>query len=322
MQFGKTLGEFELVKEKLAYMQARRFAMEACTYQTAALIDSGEDDFMLETAMLKVFSTDTLWRIVNDTFQIYGGKAYFTDQPYERMMRDARINMIGEGANDVLRAFIALVGMRDVGLELKGVLDAIKSPFGNFTKLGGFAGRKLGSLLVAPQVPVRNAELEADAAKIGSLTSHVGAAVEKLLRIYRMDIVDEQLQLARIADSATDLYVAVCVLNRLDFLLREHDVPPAELVLQLETGRYFLKLAEQRIKCRNLAEINSNLDEDTKSLAKRVLKTTIDPQAAIDRAEHRVHHKAHAHSHSHDDHAHGHDHHGHDDHSHNGHDSH
>ena len=47
---------------------------------------------MLETAMLKVFATETLWRIINDTIQIFGGKAYFTDEPYERMMRDARIN--------------------------------------------------------------------------------------------------------------------------------------------------------------------------------------------------------------------------------------
>ena len=101
---------------------------KSATYQTAALIDSGEGDFMLETAMLKVFSTDVLWRIINDTIQIFGGKAYFSDEPYERMMRDARINMIGEGANDVLRVFTALVGMRDVGLELKSVLDAAKQP--------------------------------------------------------------------------------------------------------------------------------------------------------------------------------------------------
>ena len=90
---------------------------------------------MLETAMLKVFSTDVLWRIINDTIQIFGGKAYFSDEPYERMMRDARINMIGEGANDVLRVFTALVGMRDVGLELKSVLDAAKRPFSNLGKL-------------------------------------------------------------------------------------------------------------------------------------------------------------------------------------------
>src|SRR5207248_11371046 len=128
---------------KLAYMNAGIFAIEAATYMTAALIDSGHDDYMLETAMLKVFATDTLWRIINDTIQIFGGKAYFTDEPFERMMRDARINMIGEGANDVLRAFVALVGLRDVGLELKSVLDAAMHPLKNLGKLGGFAGRRL-----------------------------------------------------------------------------------------------------------------------------------------------------------------------------------
>src|SRR5712675_1166329 len=121
VQFGQTLSNFELVKDKIAYMQAGAFAMEACTYQTAALIDSGEGDFMLETAMLKVFSTEVLWKILSDTFQLHGGLAYFTDYPFERMIRDARINTIGEGANDVLRAFTALVGMRDVGLELQSI---------------------------------------------------------------------------------------------------------------------------------------------------------------------------------------------------------
>ena len=57
---------------------------------------------MLETAILKVFSTEALWQIVYETLQIYGGQGYFTDEPYERMMRDARINTIGEGANEVL----------------------------------------------------------------------------------------------------------------------------------------------------------------------------------------------------------------------------
>src|SRR5581483_9772410 len=104
VQFKQPLAEFELVKKKLAYMAAHAFAMEATTSQCAAFIDRGAEDYMLETAMLKVFSTEALWQIVNDTLQIYGGQGYFTNEPYERMMRDARINMIGEGANDVLHA--------------------------------------------------------------------------------------------------------------------------------------------------------------------------------------------------------------------------
>jgi alkylation response protein AidB-like acyl-CoA dehydrogenase len=271
VQFNEPLGTFELVKEKLAYMQAGVFAMEACTYETAALIDSGEGDFMLETAMLKVFATETLWRILNDTFQLHGGLAYFTDQPFERMVRDHRINTIGEGANDVLRAFVALVGMRDVGLELKGVRDAIYQPLGNLTRLGSFAGRKLGSLLVSPAVPVRNAELEPEAAQLGKLIRSLGADVQKLLVQHQMSIVDRQYQLGRIADAATELYVSACVLNRLDAMLRDHHDHDSALRMNLETGRYYLLTARRRIR-QSLAALWDNDDPATTSLANRMLK--------------------------------------------------
>ncbi|MEX2175004.1 MAG: acyl-CoA dehydrogenase family protein [Pirellulaceae bacterium] len=273
VQFGQTLGSFELVKEKLAYMQAGTFAMEACTYQTAALMDSGAGDFMLETAMLKVFATETLWRIVNDTFQLHGGTAYFTDQPFERMMRDARINTIGEGANEVLRAFTALVGMRDVGMELQGILNAIHSPLNNVARLGRFAGRKIGSLLVAPTVSVRSPELESDAAVLGKLVSQLGANVERLLRTYQMGIVDRQYQLGRVADAAIEIYASACVLNRLDSLVRNHHGDELELQFAIETGRYYLRTARRRIR-RSLADLWDNDDEATSSLANRMLKSS------------------------------------------------
>ncbi|MDX1948662.1 MAG: acyl-CoA dehydrogenase family protein [Pirellulaceae bacterium] len=271
VQFGQTLGSFELVQEKLAYMQAGAYAMEACTYQTAALIDSGEGDFMLETAMLKVFATETLWRILNDTFQIHGGTAYFTDQPFERMVRDARINTIGEGANDVLRAFFALVGMRDVGLELKGVLDAFSAPLGNLSRLGRFAGRKLGSLLVSPSVPVRSAELEPDAARLGKLIGLFGGHVERLLATYQLEIVDKQHELGRVADAAMEIYASACVLNRLDHALRHAQGNGHDLAEEMETARYYLRTADRRIR-RVLADLWDNDDDATTSLASRMLR--------------------------------------------------
>src|SRR5438445_13639194 len=157
VQFKQTLGEFELVKKKIAFMAAHAFAMEATTAQCAASIDSGSEDYMLETAMLKVWSTEHLWTIVNDTLQIYGGQGYFSDEPYERMMRDARINMIGEGANDVLKAFIAVVGMRGVGEHLKGVLEALKHPLRDFGSLWTFGRSQLTARFTPPVVPLRNA---------------------------------------------------------------------------------------------------------------------------------------------------------------------
>ena len=110
VQFARPLGDFELVQKKLARMAAWTYAMQAMTSVTAGLIDRGLEDYMLETAILKVYSTEALWTIVNDAFQILGGPAYFTDRPLERMLRDARINLIGEGANEVLTSFIASGG--------------------------------------------------------------------------------------------------------------------------------------------------------------------------------------------------------------------
>ncbi len=262
VQFDQSLCEFELVQQKLAYMQAGAFAMESCTYQTAAQIDAGNSDFMLETAMLKVYSTDVLWQIINDTIQIFGGKAYFTDEPFERMMRDARINMIGEGANDVLCVFSALMGMRDVGLELEAILHAIQSPLGNLPRLGRFAGHKLGSLLVPPQIDVRNALLEPEAARLSRLVAKFGANVERLLRTYREEIVDHQHQLARVAHAVMEIYVSTCVLNRLDTTLLHREVDDPSVQFELETGRYYLQTAERRIH-ENLRALRHNNDEAT-----------------------------------------------------------
>ncbi len=266
VQFDQPLGNFELVKEKLAYMGAATFAMESATYQTAALIDSGADDYMLETAILKVFATECLWRIINDTIQIFGGQAYFANEPYERMMRDGRINMIGEGANDVLRTFIALVGMRDVGLELEGMLNAIKHPFGNFSKIGGFAARRLGSMFVSPVVPVRSPKLQDDSTRLGRLIGDFGGQVERLLRRYQMEILDRQYHQARIADSAIELYVSSCVLHRLDALLRDPEAGDAEREHGLNAGRHYLLSAARRIR-RSLADLWDNDDEQTTQFA-------------------------------------------------------
>src|SRR5437016_7041385 len=127
-QFNKTLGHFHLVKKKMARMAADAYAMDAMTTITASLIDSGLEDYMIETAMLKVFTTERLWECVNEAFQIHGGSAYFVDLPLERMLRDARINQIGEGSNEVLTSFIALVGMRGPGMEFKEIYDTMMKP--------------------------------------------------------------------------------------------------------------------------------------------------------------------------------------------------
>ena len=75
-QFKRPIGSFGLVKEKIARISALTYAMEASTYMTAGFVDSNVEDFMLEAAILKVFASDSLWSILYDTMQIYGGRSF------------------------------------------------------------------------------------------------------------------------------------------------------------------------------------------------------------------------------------------------------
>src|SRR3954447_1424986 len=163
-QFKKTLGDFDLVKKKIGRMAADLYAMEAMTAVTASLIDRGLEDYMIETAMLKVFTTERLWEAVNDAFQIHGGSAYFNDSPLERMLRDARINQIGEGSNEVLTSFVALVGMRGPGMEFKELLDTMLKPWRQDRMKACSAGmNRLGATVKVPNVPVKSAALRSRA---------------------------------------------------------------------------------------------------------------------------------------------------------------
>src|SRR2546430_11705724 len=123
---------------------------------------------MLETAMLKVFTTERLWECINDAFQIYGGSAYFVDLPLERMLRDARINQIGEGSNEVLTSFIALVGMRGPGMEFKEIYDTMLKPTreGGIGKAWSAGMNRLGAGVPRPRRPVRNGRPGAQEARL------------------------------------------------------------------------------------------------------------------------------------------------------------
>lgn len=262
-QFGQTLGEFEMVKKKLANMAAETFATESATYVCAGLIDRGSTDYMLETAMLKVWASDSLWRTVNDCIQIYGGKAYFSDEPYERMMRDARINQIGEGANDVMRQFIAMYGFGTVG---KIVDNAMKAPLSNMGALFKLAGDRLASRFKNPSVPVKNKQLEPFAKELSARVKEFGAAVEGALVRHQKKILDKEYVQERLADAAIEIFNSACVMSRLDSEISSNS---PDVTKNLPVGTYYLKVANRRIKG-NLEAMGDN-DDDASTVAANIV---------------------------------------------------
>jgi alkylation response protein AidB-like acyl-CoA dehydrogenase len=269
IQFQQPLADFELIKKKIAFIAAHAFAMEAMTDECAHLIDSGADDYMLETAMLKVFATEHLWTVVNETIQVFGGKAYFTDEPYERMMRDARINTIGEGANEVLKAFIAVVSSRAPGMQLDA---ARKSPFKHRSKLMQVSWQQTGGRWSLPDVPVQSGELRTEARILARNVKRLGLALPWVFlragseeRFVQSEYVHE-----RLADIAIDLYASASALARLDHLLTSGNGDARQLKAEVTAGKYFLRLADRRI-ARNFAALSDNDDAMTTAAADAAL---------------------------------------------------
>lgn len=266
-QFGRPLADLELIKKKLAFLAASAYAMEATTYETAALIDRGAEDYMLETAILKVSSTEMLWQGAYETLQIHGGQGYFSDEPYERMMRDARINTIGEGANEVLKAFIALVGMRDIAEGFKATLEGLKRPSRFFPTVWRMGRERLARTTHAPRIPIASPMLRPAADSLSRRVTRFASAIEWLLIKYREAILERQYVQERIADAAIALVTASCTLARLDRALANGDATVADR----NAGQLYLRMANRRFD-QALHELNHNDDRMTTETADSVLR--------------------------------------------------
>jgi alkylation response protein AidB-like acyl-CoA dehydrogenase len=245
--------------------------MEAMTTVTAGLIDRGLEDYMLETAMLKVYSTETLWTIVNDAFQIHGGAAYFTDRPLERMLRDHRINQIGEGANEVLTSFIALVGMRQPGEGLRDTYNALRRPWAAMPTLGGFLAEQVRRRAQSPTVPVRSLELQSDARALGRRIGRFGLAVQGMLIQHREEVLERQLVHERIATAAMELYASACVLSRRDAELTAGTKDDAGASWHASAARLFLKQSARNVD-RALRELSDHDDQLVVEAARAALQ--------------------------------------------------
>lgn len=252
MQFKRKLASFAMVKEKLATMHAYLYAMESATLMTAGLLDHGVEDIMLESAILKVFTSDSYWKVLYDAMQIYGGRSFFTDTPLERMMRDSRLNMIGEGSNEVLRVFIAAVGLREAGMELKEKkenwdLKGLINAFRRFT--------------FVPTIVVKNKQLRQDASALAFAIKRFSWACFKALYRYREEVVEKQLILNRIANAAIALYTVTAVISRLD----TGNVTD----LEIAKGRLYNEIALKKLKT-ELDQLFSPLDQQIERVSDKI----------------------------------------------------
>ena len=213
-QFQTRIADFEIIRSKFARMVVNTYALESMVYLTAGLIDRGLADYSLEGACCKVFGTESVWQAINDALQIAGGNGFMEEYPYERALRDSRVNMIFEGTNEILRVLVALSGMKDVGEGLQEVGRALRAPLSSFGILSDYAVRRVRMTLPASRLPRVHAELAAEGELLANYARVTGGAVVTLLKKYGKGVLTKEYHHERLANVAIDLYGSLAVISR------------------------------------------------------------------------------------------------------------
>jgi acyl-CoA dehydrogenase family protein 9 len=269
-QFGRPLADFELVQDKIGWMVSYLFGLESMTYLTCGLVDKGVPDYSLESAICKVSGTEFLWYAANRALQLAGGEGYMTDQPYEKVLRDTRIYPIFEGANDVLRAFIALGGFKPVGEKLEGLSDIeLTDPIGSIGVLVEYASDRIQREILPDRLTKAHDELSDHADAVSDQVKRLAGVTEKLLREHKKGIIVRQFQQKRVADSIADIYAQIAVISRVTTIFEDQGVEPSGQERYIADT--FCTRAARRVDSR-FDQVDSNDDERMTAIAKLAYK--------------------------------------------------
>ena len=266
-QFGHPIASFGAIKYKLGEMTARLFAVDSLLYRTAGLLDAAiadtrrgpedmkavldaAEDFAIEASIAKVAGSEMLDYVIDENVQIHGGNGFVRDYGAERYYRDARVNRIFEGTNEINRLLIPGMFLKRA---VKGDLPLIQ------------AARKLQDELLAPPSP------QAAAGAAGDVLADAGHAVAAFKKValavigvamqrYGEKIGDEQEVLMSAADILMDTYQAESAVLRARST-RRRGLPTA--ALQEDAARVFVNDAANRIEASAKQALAALADGDT-----------------------------------------------------------
>ena len=216
--FGKVLADFGMIKEKLAQMAVEVYTGESMSYRTVGMIDAalseidrsapdvykqtakGIEEYAVECSILKVWGSEMIDYVVDETVQIFGGYGFVEEYPAERSYRDARVNRIFEGTNEINRMIITGWLLKRAMSGQLALMPAIKKLTEEI--MSGASSEPLEGPLAAERTLVSNAK------KAGLMLA--GAASQK----YMMALSDQQEILGAIADIVIETYAMDSVVGR------------------------------------------------------------------------------------------------------------
>jgi alkylation response protein AidB-like acyl-CoA dehydrogenase len=249
--FGKVIADFGLIREKLANMAASIYVGEAMTYRTVGLMDSALnvvdksapdaakqtlkaiEEYAVECSIIKVWASEMLDFVVDETVQIFGGYGFVEEYPAERAYRDARINRIFEGTNEINRLIItgfllkrAMSGQLPLMPAIKQIMDDV------------LAGQSMGD--EAEGLLAEEQKLVALMKKLGLFVA--GAATQK----YMQTIQDQQEIMGAIADMTMEVYAMESALIRAQKIATSQG--EAAAAIPIAATRLYLAKAADKIE--------------------------------------------------------------------------
>jgi butyryl-CoA dehydrogenase len=249
--FGKTIGDFGLVREKIANMATLIYVGESLVYRTVGMMDAllseidsaspdaakerrkAIEEYAVECSILKVWGSEMIDYVVDEAMQIFAGYGFVEEYPAERAYRDARINRIFEGTNEINRLIItgfllkrALSGQLPLLPAIKKIMDEVLS------------GPSVGEEIEGPMAEER--KLVAQAKKLGLFIA--GSATQK----YMMTIQDRQEVMGAIADMTIEIYAIESAVLRAQKMVEQKGESAAALPVAMT--RVYLTQALEKIE--------------------------------------------------------------------------
>jgi hypothetical protein len=282
VQWGVPIGQHYAIAGKIAEMAGNVFAMEAITFLTSALVDRKAGDLRIETAMCKMWATETTWRNADEAMQVRGGRGYETaeslagrgEEPVavERFLRDCRINMIFEGSSEIMRLFIAREAL-DPHLKVGGAIFNTQLPMSQRLKAVFTSGKFYAGWYPKQWLPASAGDLD----KLHpDLRPHVRCAARTSRKLARglfhamarfgPKLDREQLLLSRFVGIATELFAISATCSFAQYKIDSGE--PADEILAVAS--YFCRSAKMRID-HHFAGTSRNADRAGYDLTQELL---------------------------------------------------
>ena len=284
VQWGRPIGKHDAVAQKLAFIAASAFGLEAMLDVASRLADSKSSDIRIEAAIAKLYGSEMGWKVLDELIQVRGGRGYETAAslkargekpvPAEQALRDMRINRIFEGSTEIMHLLIAREAV-DQHLQVAGDLlepgGEVKDRIAAAGRAGAFYSKWL------PQLAVGKGQLPGSFDELGALAPYMRFAERASRRLARSifygmtrwqaKLEYRQAFLGRLVDIGAELFAMAAAAAYADTIGREQ---PERRTEAQELAELFCRQAKRRIEAL-FGELWDNEDDANREAAARLL---------------------------------------------------